>query len=61
MANNELGDLLRARRSGLRPEDVGMTAYGVRRVAGLRREEVAVLAGMNADYYTSLEAGARTP
>ncbi|MEV0757739.1 helix-turn-helix transcriptional regulator [Streptosporangium sp. NPDC050280] len=57
MANNELGDFLRARRSGLRPEDVGMVTYGVRRVAGLRREEVAVLAGMNADYYTRLEQG----
>ncbi|MFI6458319.1 helix-turn-helix transcriptional regulator [Streptosporangium amethystogenes] len=57
MADNELGDFLRARRSGLRPEDVGMATYGVRRVAGLRREEVAVLAGMNVDYYTRLEQG----
>ncbi|WP_033319267.1 helix-turn-helix transcriptional regulator [Streptomyces yerevanensis] len=57
MADNHLGDFLRARRAGLRPEDVGMTSYGVRRVAGLRREEVAVLAGVNADYYTRLEQG----
>ncbi|WP_405561192.1 helix-turn-helix domain-containing protein [Streptomyces sp. NBC_01180] len=57
MSDNALGDFLRARRSGLRPEDVGMASYGVRRVAGLRREEVAVLAGVNADYYTRLEQG----
>ncbi|MFE1170915.1 helix-turn-helix transcriptional regulator [Streptomyces sp. NPDC058773] len=57
MPDNHLGDFLRARRSGLRPEDVGMASYGVRRVAGLRREEVAVLAGVNADYYTRLEQG----
>lgn len=34
-----------------------MASYGVRRVTGLRREEVAVLAGVNADYYTRLEQG----
>lgn len=57
MADNDLGDFLRARRSALRPEEAGMSSYGVRRVAGLRREEVAVLAGVNADYYTRLEQG----
>ncbi|MDT0611095.1 helix-turn-helix transcriptional regulator [Streptomyces lancefieldiae] len=57
MDDNHLGEFLRARRAGLRPEDVGMASYGVRRVAGLRREEVAVLAGVNADYYTRLEQG----
>jgi transcriptional regulator with XRE-family HTH domain len=57
MSDNALGDFLRARRSSLRPEDVGMASYGVRRVAGLRREEVAVLAGVNVDYYTRLEQG----
>ncbi|MFJ6608017.1 helix-turn-helix transcriptional regulator [Streptomyces lydicus] len=57
MPDNDLGDFLRARRSGLRPEDVGMASYGLRRVAGLRREEVAVLAGVNVDYYTRLEQG----
>ncbi|MET9860876.1 helix-turn-helix transcriptional regulator [Streptomyces smyrnaeus] len=57
MDDNHLGDFLRARRAGLRPEEVGMVSYGARRVAGLRREEVAVLAGMNADYYTRLEQG----
>ncbi|MFD7667855.1 helix-turn-helix domain-containing protein [Streptomyces sp. NPDC059788] len=57
MDDNHLGDFLRARRAGLRPEDIGMASYGARRVAGLRREEVAVLAGVNADYYTRLEQG----
>ncbi|ADI05840.1 DNA-binding protein [Streptomyces bingchenggensis BCW-1] len=57
MADNHLGDFLRTRRAALRPEDVGMASHGVRKVAGLRREEVAVLAGMNADYYTRLEQG----
>ncbi|MEU4487254.1 helix-turn-helix transcriptional regulator [Streptomyces purpurascens] len=57
MADNHLGDFLRARRADQRPEDVGMASYGTRRVAGLRREEVAVLAGVNADYYTRLEQG----
>ncbi|MEU4893324.1 helix-turn-helix transcriptional regulator [Streptomyces sp. NPDC044780] len=57
MADNDLGEFLRSRRSGLRPDDVGMASYGTRRVPGLRREEVAVLAGVNADYYTRLEQG----
>jgi transcriptional regulator with XRE-family HTH domain len=57
MPDNSLGEFLRARRAGLRPDDVGMTTYGVRRVPGLRREEVAVLTGVNADYYTRLEQG----
>lgn len=57
MDGNHLGGFLRARRAALRPEDVGMASYGTRRVAGLRREEVAVLAGVNADYYTRLEQG----
>ncbi|GAA2488218.1 helix-turn-helix transcriptional regulator [Streptomyces longisporus] len=57
MTDNHLGEFLRARRAALRPQDVGMASHGVRRVAGLRREEVAVLAGVNADYYTRLEQG----
>ncbi|MET9961751.1 helix-turn-helix transcriptional regulator [Streptomyces sp. NPDC006326] len=57
MTDNPLGEFLRARRAGLRPLDVGMPSHGVRRVPGLRREEVAVLAGVNADYYTRLEQG----
>ncbi|MCZ4123439.1 helix-turn-helix transcriptional regulator [Streptomyces sp. H39-S7] len=57
MTSNDLGDFLRARRARLRPVDVGLASYGARRVAGLRREEVAVLAGMNSDYYARLEQG----
>ncbi|MEV6284466.1 helix-turn-helix transcriptional regulator [Kribbella sp. NPDC051770] len=54
---NELGEFLRVRRSQVEPADVGLPVYGVRRVAGLRREEVAVLAGVSADYYRRLEQG----
>ncbi|MFF7632880.1 helix-turn-helix transcriptional regulator [Kitasatospora sp. NPDC008050] len=57
MIDNHLGEFLRARRAALLPEDAGVASHGVRRVAGLRREEVAVLAGVNADYYTRLEQG----
>ncbi|KIF78081.1 XRE family transcriptional regulator [Streptomyces sp. 150FB] len=57
MTSNDLGDFLRAHRAHLRPDDVGLASYGARRVAGLRREEVAVLAGMNSDYYARLEQG----
>lgn len=56
-SSTDLGDFLRARRARLRPDDVGLTSYGARRVSGLRREEVAVLAGMNSDYYARLEQG----
>jgi transcriptional regulator with XRE-family HTH domain len=51
------GEFLRAHRASLRPVDVGLPSYGRRGVTGLRREEVAVLAGMNADYYARLEQG----
>ncbi|MFD8983585.1 helix-turn-helix domain-containing protein [Streptomyces sp. NPDC059564] len=57
MSGYELGDFLQARRSRLKPAEVGLPAYGHRRVAGLRREEVAVLSGVSADYYTRLEQG----
>lgn len=57
MTSNDLGDFLRAHRARLQPADVGLASYGARRVAGLRREEVAVLAGMNGDYYARLEQG----
>lgn len=53
----ELGEFLRNRRSGLQPEDVGLQNYGVRRVPGLRREELAMLAGVSNTYYTRLEQG----
>jgi transcriptional regulator with XRE-family HTH domain len=55
--NNMLGDYLRARRELIRPESVGLPVNGVRRVAGLRREEVAMLAGISSDYYLRLEQG----
>ncbi|MCP2163648.1 Helix-turn-helix domain-containing protein [Goodfellowiella coeruleoviolacea] len=54
---NRLGEYLRARRDLARPEDHGMPAPGRRRVAGLRREEVAMLAGLSTDYYIRLEQG----
>ncbi|GAA2500156.1 transcriptional regulator [Winogradskya humida] len=57
MTGNNLGEFLRAHRGRLRPDDVGLPSYGTRRVAGLRREEVAALAGMNGDYYARLEQG----
>ncbi|MEU5465784.1 helix-turn-helix transcriptional regulator [Streptomyces althioticus] len=56
-AENATGDFLRARRARLRPEDVGVASTGRRRVPGLRREEVAMLAGVSTDYYTRLEQG----
>jgi transcriptional regulator with XRE-family HTH domain len=52
-----LGDYLRARREQIRPEDVGLDSGPRRRVAGLRREELATLAGISADYYLRLEQG----
>jgi transcriptional regulator with XRE-family HTH domain len=54
---NALGDYLRARREQLRPEDVGLVGGSRRRVAGLRREELALLAGISAEYYLRLEQG----
>lgn len=50
-----LADFLRRRREALRPGDVGLPAGARRRASGLRREEVAALAVMSADYYTRLE------
>jgi transcriptional regulator with XRE-family HTH domain len=50
-----LADFLRARREALQPEDVGLPRGSRRRTGGLRREEVAVVAGMSADYYSRLE------
>lgn len=52
-----LGAFLRARRELVTPEDAGVPLLGVRRVPGLRREEVAMLAGISADYYLRLERG----
>ncbi|CAL9308658.1 hypothetical protein SUDANB180_03211 [Streptomyces sp. enrichment culture] len=53
----EVGDFLRSRRARIRPEEVGLPAHGRRRVPGLRREEVAQLAGVSVDYYIRLEQG----
>lgn len=55
--DGDLGDFLRSRRARIRPEDVGLNSYGRRRVPGLRREEVAQLAGVSVDYYIRLEQG----
>ena len=52
-----MGDFLRKRRAALTPADVGLMDYGTRRVPGLRREEVAMLAGMSVTYYARLEQG----
>jgi transcriptional regulator with XRE-family HTH domain len=57
---NRLGAYLRARRGLVTPEQAGIPAGSHRRVAGLRREEVALLAGISADYYLRLERGRDT-
>lgn len=54
---NSLGEYLRARRELVDPASVGLRVTGVRRTPGLRREEVATLAGISADYYLRLEQG----
>lgn len=56
----ELGDFLRGRRAVLNPGDVGLVSSGTRRVPGLRREEVALTAGVSVDYYIRLEQGRET-
>jgi transcriptional regulator with XRE-family HTH domain len=55
--SNALGEYLRARRELMDPADVGLRVTGARRTPGLRREEVATLAGISADYYLRLEQG----
>ncbi|MFF0472455.1 helix-turn-helix transcriptional regulator [Streptomyces sp. NPDC004284] len=56
--STELGEFLRSRRARLKPQDVGLPEFGRhRRVPGLRREELAQLAGVSAAYYTRLEQG----
>ncbi|WP_062428968.1 helix-turn-helix domain-containing protein [Herbidospora daliensis] len=54
---NLLGEYLRARRELVTPDQVGIPSLGTRRVPGLRREEVAMLAGISAEYYLRLEQG----
>lgn len=56
--HSELGGFLRSRRERIRPEEVGLAPGPRRRVPGLRRDEVAVLAGASVEYYTELERGA---
>ena len=59
--SNELARFLRARRTQITPEQVGLpTGPGLRRTPGLRREELATLAGVSIDYYTRLERGKET-
>ncbi|MGD9516467.1 helix-turn-helix transcriptional regulator [Mycolicibacterium austroafricanum] len=59
-ANRELADFLKRARSAVDPARAGLPADGrIRRVPGLRREEVALLAGVSTDYYTRLEQGRR--
>lgn len=54
----ELREFLASRRARVRPEDAGLPAFGShRRVEGLRREEVALLAGISVEYYTRMERG----
>jgi transcriptional regulator with XRE-family HTH domain len=53
----ELADFLRTKRASLQPEDVGLPDGGRRRTPGLRREEVALLAGVGTTWYTWLEQG----
>ncbi|MEU8225087.1 helix-turn-helix transcriptional regulator [Kribbella sp. NPDC048915] len=53
----QLGEFLQTRRAQVRPEDVGLRPGRDRRVAGLRREEVALLANVSVDYYIRLEQG----
>ncbi|MEU6132269.1 helix-turn-helix transcriptional regulator [Saccharopolyspora sp. NPDC047091] len=55
--DSPVGEFLRARRRQVRPEQHGLVPGGGRQVAGLRRDEVALLAGISTDYYTRLEQG----
>lgn len=54
---DEVSEFLRTRRARLTPEQAGIIGGGRRRVEGLRREEVAMLAGMSSDYYAKMERG----
>jgi transcriptional regulator with XRE-family HTH domain len=54
---NEIAQFLTSRRGRITPEQAGLPTYGKRRVPGLRREEVASLAGVSIDYYKRLERG----
>ena len=56
-ARREIKEFLTSRRARVSPDQAGLASYGPRRVPGLRREEVAVLAGVSAPYYTRIERG----
>lgn len=57
MSDNQLGEFLRARRARVTPQEHGLEPGGERRTPGLRRDEVAMLAGVSTDYYVRLEQG----
>jgi transcriptional regulator with XRE-family HTH domain len=59
-AADELSEFLTSRRAKVTPEQIGLPSYGQRRVPGLRREEVASLAGVSVEYYKRLERGNAT-
>jgi transcriptional regulator with XRE-family HTH domain len=60
-AQKEIREFLASRRARLTPESIGLPDYGGRRrVTGLRREEVALVAGISVEYYTRLERGNAT-
>src|SRR5215217_1397058 len=54
---SEIREFLTSRRARITPEEAGLRVFGARRVPGLRREEVATLAGLSVDYYNRLERG----
>jgi transcriptional regulator with XRE-family HTH domain len=56
-SRHELAEFLKTRRTRVRPEDLGLEPGPRRRVAGLRREELALLAGVSTDYYQRMEQG----
>src|SRR6059036_3057762 len=56
-ARSEIREFLTSRRARVSPEQAGLASFGPRRVPGLRREEVAVLAGVSVPYYTRIERG----
>jgi hypothetical protein len=56
-ASNGVAEFLTSRSASISPEQAGLPSYGQRRVSGLRREEVATLVAVSADYYRRLERG----
>ena len=56
-SRDDVREFLAKRRAKITPQQAGLASYGRRRVPGLRREEVAMLAGVSTDYYARLERG----